>query len=86
MPLALGHVKAGSHSSGSLQEQNPAVGVSSREDAHLLQTSAFPSRHRFLGESLPLGAAAIRKHEAVPLGSYRPAGELVWRRGLKVWI
>lgn len=42
MPLALGDGKAGSHSSGSLQGQAPWVGVSCREDAHLLQTSAFP--------------------------------------------
>lgn len=39
---ALGDGKAGIHSSGSLQGQAPWVGVSCREDAHLLQTLAFP--------------------------------------------
>jgi len=60
---------------------NARVGVSSREDAHLLQTSAFTSRQRFLGESL-----LLREHEAVPLGSCCPDSELVWEEGRKVWI
>lgn len=52
VPLALGDVKAGSPLSGSPQGQTPWVRVSSREGARLMQTSAFPLRLRFSGESL----------------------------------
>lgn len=45
--VALRDVKTGSHLSDSLQEKNSGVEVSSWEDAHLLQTSMFPSKQIF---------------------------------------